>query len=177
MHQRLELVDPVSAAKLHPNDLRRIVRALEVHHTTGQPISHQQLQFDEALSADECRVYVLDWPRPSLHSRINDRVTRMFEAGFVEEVRSILERFGELGPTAKQAVGYREVQQHLQNEFTLERAIEATRTRTRQFAKRQYTWFRSLHECQWVARDDQEEPSGVATRILEMDRNAPVSDG
>lgn len=166
LHQRLQLVDPLSAAKLHPNDLRRIVRALEVHHLTGQPISHHQLQFDEGRASETCRVFVLDWPRAKLHQRINDRVERMFENGLVAEVQQILKQYGSLSSTARQAVGYAEVQRLLRGEASIERTIQATQARTRQFAKRQITWFRSLSECRWLARDDQTTTEQLLDRIV-----------
>ena len=100
LYQRLQQVDPLSAAKLHPNDKRRIIRALEVYRATGRPISHLQTQFEEGRSANRCRVFVLGWPRDVLHGRINRRVEAMFAAGFVDEVRGLLDRHGELSRTA-----------------------------------------------------------------------------
>ncbi len=166
LHRRLQLVDPLSAAKLHPHDVRRIVRALEVYRTTGQPISHLQLQFDEGSPADACRVFVLDWPRPVLHERIDERVTRMFEAGLVDEVRGLLARFGTLSRTARQAVGYQEAIAELAGDLSREQAMQATRTRTRQFAKRQLTWFRSLSECRWISRSAEQPAEDVVEQIL-----------
>lgn len=155
LHARLQQVDPLSAARLHPRDVRRIVRALEVYTATGQPISHQQLQFDEGTPAERCRVFVLDWPRKVLHERINARVSQMFASGLVEEVARLLDHHGTLGPTAVQAVGYREVERHLRDGVPLEVTIRTTQARTRQFAKRQLTWFRSLCECRWMPCSDQ----------------------
>ena len=114
LHERLSQVDPLSAAKLHKNDVRRIIRALEVYKITGAPISHQQLQFDEGVPGDRCRVFVLGWPRGALHRRIDARVEWMFSAGLIDEVRGLLDRFGALGRTASQAVGYREAIAHVQ---------------------------------------------------------------
>lgn len=165
LHQRLEQVDPLSAAKLHPHDKRRIVRALEVYKITGQPISHLQTQFDEGRDAAQCKVFVLDWPRPRLHERIDARVEHMFQAGLVDEVRGLLARFGQLSRTASQAVGYREVIEHLQGQQDLPDTIEAIKTRTRQFARRQETWFRSLSECRRIERRDDEDAAQVAQRI------------
>jgi tRNA dimethylallyltransferase len=167
LHRRLELVDPLSASRLHPHDVRRIVRALEVYRLTGQPISHQQLQFDEGTPAEQCRVFVLEWPRGELHTRINDRVARMYEAGLVAEVQSLLDRFGTLSRTARQAVGYEEVIRHLQVGVPLEATIKATQARTRQFAKRQITWFRSLCECRWIARDRGTAVTELVDRIVQ----------
>jgi tRNA dimethylallyltransferase len=108
LHKRLSFVDPLSADKLHPNDTRRIIRALEVYRATGTPISHFQMQFDEGRAADACRVFVLSWPRPDLHMRIDERVEQMFEAGLIEEAEMLLDKYGELSRTAMQAVGYQE---------------------------------------------------------------------
>ena len=119
LHKRLEQVDPLSAAKLHPHDKRRIIRALEVYKLTGQPISHQQVHFDESAPADSCNVFVLSWPRADLHRRIEERVETMFAAGLESEVASLLERYSTLSRTASQAVGYREVIDYLNGAATL----------------------------------------------------------
>ncbi len=168
LHKRLEQVDPLSAAKLHPNDKRRIIRALEVCRATGQPISHLQTQFDEGLPADQCKVVVLNWPREILHERINSRVDVMFAEGFVQEVTGLLERHGSLSRTASQAVGYCEVIAHVRGESDLESTIEAVKARTRQFARRQDTWFRSLSECRSFPLEGELEGQDVAARIVEM---------
>src|SRR5436190_13031148 len=115
LHERLQLIDPLLAAKLHPNDKRRIIRGLEVYRQTGQRLSHLQMQFDEARPATAVRVFVLAWPREELHRRIDARVEQMFAAGLVEEVRGLVARYGALSRTAVQAVGYREVLDYLQS--------------------------------------------------------------
>lgn len=166
LHQRLELVDPLSAEKLHVHDKRRIIRALEVYRLTGTPISHLQTQFDEATPAAECKVFVLSWPRPALHERINRRVDAMFRAGLVAEVDSIVAEFGDLSRTASQAVGYREVLDHIRRGCEMPETVEAVKTRTRQFARRQETWFRSLEECRFVPQDDETSEREMAERIL-----------
>lgn len=168
LYQRLRQVDPLSAAKLHPHDKRRIIRALEVHRATGRPISHLQTQFEDARPADRCRVFVLRWPRDMLHERINRRVEAMFAAGFVDEVRTLLERHGELSRTALQAVGYREVIGHLRGEQDLAATIEAVKARTRQFARHQETWFRNLSECRFVPLQEGRSDEQVAEQILEL---------
>ena len=171
LHDRLAQVDPLSATKLDANDVRRIIRALEVYKTTGQPISHLQEQFDVAHRAEQCRVFALDWPRPELHKRIDTRVDQMFADGLVQEVEQLIAAEDGLGRTSSQAVGYREVMEHLEGRATLEEAIERTKTRTRQFAKRQMTWFRSLEECRWVALNSRMEPVEVARQIREEGQN------
>lgn len=165
LHARLALVDPLAAAKLHPNDKRRIIRALEVHRQTGQPLSHRQTQFDEGLPAERCKVFVLQWPREELHRRIEQRVDRMFAAGLVDEVRGLVEQYGSLSRTAAQAVGYREVLEHLRGEATLEETVEKVKARTRQFARRQETWFRGLSECTFVPQSEATSPASMAEEI------------
>ena len=167
LRSRLEQVDPLSAAKLHPNDKRRMIRALEVYKLTGLPISHYQVQFEE-IGTDVCKqAFVLSWDRASLHERINRRVDLMFDAGLVEEVCRLREQYECLSKTALQGVGYREVLQYLDEELTLEEAIEQTKIRTRRFARRQETWFRGLEECQWVAIDDESVDEEIVEQMLE----------
>jgi len=165
LHRRLAEVDPVAAAKLHPNDTRRLIRALEVYHKTGRPISQLQQQFDSGRPAEACRVFVLDRSREELYARINDRVEAMFAAGLVEEVRGLLARERPPGRTAGQAVGYREVIEHLRGKRDLPETIDLVKTHTRQLAKRQWTWFRSLSECRFVAVAGQIDPAETALQI------------
>jgi tRNA dimethylallyltransferase len=165
LHARLAQVDPLSAARLHPGDTRRVIRALEVWEKTGRSITDLQQQFDRARPADECRVFVLDWPRDELQQRINQRVEAMFAGGLVEEVRGLLERYQALSHTAAQAVGYREVVEHLHGVCNLSDTKDLVKIRTRQFAKRQLTWFRSLSECRLVVRATRNDLGQVVARI------------
>lgn len=166
LHAQLAAVDPLAAERLHPNDTRRLVRALEVYEKTGQPISHWQQQFDLARPAEACKVFVLDWPREVLYARIDARVEQMFAAGLVAEVETVLAAGKTFGRTAGQALGYREVLEHLAGQRNLAETIELVKTRTRQFAKRQLTWFRSLSECRWIPLDEKPSPAEVAERVL-----------
>jgi tRNA dimethylallyltransferase len=156
LHQQVAAIDPAAAAKLHANDERRLIRALEVFQLTGRPISEHQRQFDQPRAEATGRVFVLDWPREELHRRIDERVDAMLAAGLVEEIRRLTESPHVLSRTARQALGYREV---------LEGTIEAIKPRTRQFAKRQMTWFRSLEECKWIKLSGEPDPRRVAMRI------------
>ena len=154
LHARLAAVDPRTARRLHPRDTRRVIRALEVFEKTGRGITELQQQFDRARPAGECRVFVLDWPRPQLGQRIDRRVEAMFAAGLVDEVRRLSASPTPPGRTASQAVGYREVIEHLRGVRDLSETVELVKLRTRQFAKRQMTWFRSLSECRFVEMSD-----------------------
>ncbi|TWT88596.1 IPP transferase [Pseudobythopirellula maris] len=167
LHERLALVDPLAANQIHPNDSRRIVRALEVYRVTGQPISHQQEEFEEGRPAEACRVFVLQRPREEQHGRIEARVEEMIAEGLVDEVRALTADGNELGRTASQAVGYQEVIEHLAGDSDLPTTIERIKTRTRRFAKRQGAWFRGLSECRFVDLEPEEAPETIAGRIVE----------
>lgn len=168
LHARLALVDPLSASKLHPHDTRRIVRALEVFRATGQPISHLQLQFDEGRPAGDRRAFWLAWEREALHGRIEERVDRMIEQGLVEETRGLLDKHGGLGRTASQAVGYRELIHRFEDGSPLPETIETIKARTRQFARRQETWFRSLRELTRIEMKADATPEAVADEIVRL---------
>lgn len=166
LHERLEQVDPVAASLIHPNDTRRIVRALEVYRATGMPISHQQMEFDEGRPAEACRVFVLRRPRDEQRARIDARVEDMLERGLVDEVRRLTSDGRQLGRTASQAVGYREVIDCLAGKYDAETMLARIKTRTRQFAKRQGVWFRSLSECRFVEVAEGAESDAIADGIV-----------
>ncbi len=166
LYNRLQQVDPLAASHIHPNDTRRLIRALEVYRATGQPISHQQLQFEDETPAEECRVFVLRRERAELHARIEGRVEAMAECGLVEEVRSLIVNGRELGRTARQAVGYREALAHLAGEYDRDEMIARITYRTRRFAKRQGTWFRSLSECRFVDVTGELDATATAEKIV-----------
>jgi len=165
LQKKLAAVDPPSAAKLHANDVRRLIRALEVHELTGVPISEHQKHFEHARAEAQGRVFVIDWPRERMMMRINERVDAMMAAGLVDEVRRLQATGPGLGRTARQALGYREVLEHLAERITHKQMVEAAKTHTRQFAKRQLTWFRSLGECQWVSIFGDFDPRKTARKI------------
>jgi tRNA dimethylallyltransferase len=146
LHARLNEIDPATAARLHPHNRRRIIRALEVLHATGRPLCDWQSEHDRP--AIGTRVFALDRRRAELHERIDRRVVEMFAAGFVDEVRVLASGPRPMGTTASQAVGYREVLDHLAGRAGLAETIERVQVRTRQFAKRQATWFRGLAEVE-----------------------------
>jgi tRNA dimethylallyltransferase len=154
LHQRLAAVDPRTAARLHPNDVRRVVRALEVHTLTGKPISDWQKTWDTPAFAndpatapprEQIPAVVLELPREELYDRINQRVEVMLAAGWSDEVRRLRGLPNPLSREARQALGYREILTHLEGAGPgWGETIELIKTHTRQFAKRQLTWFRHL---------------------------------
>jgi tRNA dimethylallyltransferase len=137
----LERVDPAAAARIHPNDERRTIRALEVFRQTGTPISAHQKQWD-ADRPDTGRVLIgLDWPSQLINPRINTRVRAMMDRGLLEETRTLLPR---LGRQAREALGYKQLIDHLEGRCSLDEAIERIKIETRRFAKNQRTWLKRL---------------------------------
>jgi tRNA dimethylallyltransferase len=157
LHARLARADPASAARLHVNDVRRVIRALEVWELTGRPISAWQTQWREASFGHEPggtpRVLWLDLPRPELYARIDARVDQMLADGLVEEVQALRRLPLPLSREASQALGYKEILAYLNGHDSLDAAAERIRTRSRNYAKRQVTWFRHLPECLPVSRE------------------------
>lgn len=165
LHQRLALHDPPTAARLHPNDYKRIERALEVWELTGIPLSSHLGQWEQqpVLAAVVC---VLTWPREELDKRINERVGRMFDTGLLEEVQRI-QATGGFGTQSAQAVGYREAVAVLDGSLTRSAAVDLVQRRTRQFARKQLTWFRSIKEACWIEARSGDSAESLAPRVLE----------
>ena len=150
LHKRLQQVDPLSAHKLPATDTRRITRALEVAYLTGVPISHRQTQHEHLNANRTPTLIALSWPRETLHQRIQQRVESMFQVGLVGEVQSLLDQHQALSRTAATAVGYREVIAHLCNDIPINETKQRVLFHTRQLARRQETWFRSLPTLQSI---------------------------
>lgn len=155
LHGELAAIDPASAARLHENDRKRVVRALEVWRQTGRPLSQWQTQWRGA-GARPLRLVALRLPAGLLAERIAQRTRQLFAAGWEQEVRELLARGG-LGPTAAQALGYAEVLRLVRGELGREQAIEAVSAATRRFARKQRTWLRGFAE-----RVEIEAPRGEA---------------
>ena len=165
LHDKLAACDPVTAARLHPNDMRRIIRALEVFEITGRPISEDQQHHPLSLADRPRAVVWLEPPREWLRARIDLRVDQMMSDGWLEETRELMKLQPPPSRTACQALGYRELIDHLNGQLTLEAAVEQIKISTRQFAKRQHTWFRNLEECCPLAMTGLESPGQIADRI------------
>ncbi len=152
LHERLRAVDPEAAARILPDNGRRIVRALEVVEITGRPFT-ASLPSREYADAHALQIGV-DIDRPSLDARIERRVAAMFDAGLVQEVERLLAAGLAEGRTAREAIGYRQVMAHLRGEVTLDQARDQTTRATRRFARRQDSWFRKDPRIHWVGFDD-----------------------
>lgn len=157
LHRRLTAVDPATAEKLHPNDNRRVIRALEVYEQSKRTISEQAAQTPEKMIYD-ATIVGLTMPRPLLYERIEKRVDRMMDAGLVSEVESLLSRG--VSPEAKsmQSLGYRQIVSYLRGEISFAEAVMLIKQETRRYAKRQMTWFRREQEITWF---DTMEAGGV----------------
>lgn len=154
LHERLRQVDPAAAHRLHPNDRLRMIRALEVFHLTGAPISARQVETltPEHARYDACFI-VLNAERDALYARIDARVDAMIAAGFVAEVAELRRRgyHRELHPM--QSLGYKEIGEFLAGERDLASAVTLIKRNTRHYAKRQLTWFRKYADAQWLPAD------------------------
>ncbi|MHC4923714.1 MAG: tRNA dimethylallyltransferase, partial [Planctomycetota bacterium] len=169
LHARLKEVDPPSAERIHATDLRRLVRALEVHAITGRPLSEQQTQWTDLEPRHPHRIVALRRPRADLHDRIARRVAAMADEGFVEEVRRLVESPKGLGRTASQAIGYREIAAWIRGEFPdLESALEKTRTRTNRLARMQETWLRRFPGVRFLDVTKDEATNSIANRAHEL---------
>jgi tRNA dimethylallyltransferase len=165
LHARLAKIDPILAARLFPHDRRRVIRALEVFELTGQPLSHHQQQHDTRAPAS-VQVFALDPPRPVLHQRINRRVLQFFDSGLIDEVRRLRSDPRSIGSIAVQGIGYAEVLELLADRMTLPQTIDRIQARTRQFAKRQSTWFRNLQEVAPFPIAPEADPETIARQLL-----------
>ena len=165
LRQRLERADPAAAGRIHPNDRRRTIRALEVFEQSGQRLSDLQRHWPGAASASARRgsqladvcIIGLDFSVEAINRRINARVRAMVEAGLVDEVRSLWQERA-LGRNAREALGYKQIIKHLEGECSLDEAIEQVKIRTRQYAKQQRSWLRRFRQIQpslWIDATDQ----------------------
>lgn len=148
LHDELAQVDPVTADRLHVNDARRVIRALEVYRLTGTPFSQQPIV--ETEPPFDYRVATLTMDRTILYDRINHRVDQMLDAGLIDEVKGLLASGVPAGAQALKAIGYKEIISYLEGDWTLEKAIDELKKGTRHYAKRQLTWMRREEDVLWV---------------------------
>ncbi|HEX8465549.1 MAG TPA: tRNA (adenosine(37)-N6)-dimethylallyltransferase MiaA [Abditibacterium sp.] len=156
MHAKLATFDAEAAARLHPNDSFRVLRALEV--ALGQPRTSVS-----ALPSFAPHIFGIEWPREVLYQRINARVESMMQAGFLEELRGLVARFGAAAP-ALSGVGYQQMKPVLEDESRLGEGLELWKRDTRRYAKRQMTWFRHQLDVTWL--DGNSELSAMAGAVL-----------
>ncbi len=144
LHDRLRAVDPESAERIHFNNTKRVIRALEVYEFTGKPITEHQSESRQIPAPYRYLVFFLDMEREELYNRIDKRVDRMVQAGLIDEVKALLQMGYQPGSTAMQGLGYKEMIRYLEGEITFEEAIYILKRDTRHYAKRQITWFKAV---------------------------------
>ena len=171
LYQRLKEIDPVTARRLHPNDLFRVIRALEVWECSGKPMSAQQLAHGFREKPLLIQKIGLRRPRSELHERINRRVESMMKQGFLEEVQILLRRG--YGPHLKsmQSLGYRHLLQYILNGVELSVAVRTMKRDTRRYAKRQMTWFRRDQEITWFCPEQVQDIVRLGRQFLDQPRS------
>ena len=164
LHSRLAKADPQAAERIHPNDQRRIIRALEVFELTGKPISSLQTQFEAQNVSHGWRIIGLRREKADASGRINARVKRMIDGGLVDEVEGLLAEDMPLSRQAACAIGYAEIIEHLQDSLTLDEAVERIKVNTRRLAKGQRTWFKTFKDVNWLDIDPDEPVESMLKR-------------
>ncbi len=164
--EKLSEVDPAAAQKIHPNNVGRVARALEVYHTTGIPISaHQERSRTKPSPYALCMMALSFRDRQKLYDRINLRVSLMVQQGLEQEARQLIQKG--YGATSFQAIGYKEMGAYLAGEETLEEACEHIRQESRRYAKRQLTWFRRDERYHWFYAEDYEDREQMYQQMAE----------
>ena len=173
---RLREVDPESAAKLHENDHKRIIRALESFHATGEPLSVVNARGrEQPLNYRPCIIGIAPEKREVLYSRIDRRVNEMIRGGLIEEARALFAR-PVLSSTARQAIGYKELLPYLEDGAPLEPCVEQLKQNTRRYAKRQLTWFRNDPEVHWIWYDQNVNFRLILQNSREIFRDCVIMD-
>ncbi|MFD1884257.1 tRNA (adenosine(37)-N6)-dimethylallyltransferase MiaA [Paenibacillus wenxiniae] len=167
LHDRLATIDPKTADRLHPNDQRRIIRALEVHHLTGVKLS-DQLASQTRTSPYELCIVGLTMDREMLYKRIEARIDQMLDEGLLDEVQHLLNLGYTPGMVAMQGLGYKEIATYLTGGTSLKEAVVLLKRDTRRFAKRQLSWFRHMHDIHWVDVTDVENKEGHIDKVYDI---------
>ncbi|HJC66066.1 MAG: tRNA (adenosine(37)-N6)-dimethylallyltransferase MiaA [Lachnospiraceae bacterium] len=154
LHSLLQQADPQSADQIHPNNIKRVVRALEYFRQTGEPFSLHNQRERERCSPYHFLYYVICSDRKNLYERIDRRVDAMMADGLVGEVQALKKRGVKRGMTSMQGLGYKEILDYLDGTCSLEEAVYVLKRDTRHFAKRQITWFRREREVRWLKLED-----------------------
>lgn len=166
LYARLGLVDPDAAARLHPNDEAKVIRALEVHQLTGQPISVTQQQHGFHDAPFSTLLIGLHRPKEALYRRIEERIDWQLAHGMVEETRSLLDRGYGRHLGAMKGLGYRQVATYLAGECDYDEMVRRFKRDTRRFAKRQMTWFRAEPGIRWLPVDEEEPLERTVDRVV-----------
>jgi len=167
LYEKLKTIDPTSAAKMYPQNWKRVIRALEVYNLTGRKISELHKEYAREVNIKYFQ-FGLNWERDILYERINNRVDEMIKNGLVEEVKSLLEKGFSKELNALNTVGYKEIISYLDKKISLERAVELIKRNTRHFAKRQLTWFNADKRIHWFKINSENQLNEISNSIIEL---------
>ncbi len=165
LHEKLKQIDPEAAEKIHENDIKRVIRAIEVFEHTNKPISYHREMSRQEPPPHRYLTFGLRMDRQKLYERIEKRVDLMFEKGLVDEVEKLAEKGFNRKTTAMQGLGYKEVFAYLSGEATLEETKDILKRDTRRYAKRQITWFKRLENAQWLDINEDTSMAELAKNI------------
>jgi tRNA dimethylallyltransferase len=164
-YEELKKVDPLSASEMLPQNWKRVMRAIEVYNLTGIPIWKFQRDYKRETNINFIQ-FGIEWPREILYDNINNRVVSMISDGLVNEVKSILKAGYNSNLNSLNTVGYKEIISYLQNEISLDRAVELIKRNTRRYAKRQLTWFRKDKRINWIKIQSEEQLKEIPDYII-----------
>jgi len=167
LHELLVNVDSEAAAKIHKNNVKRVIRALEVCHITGKKFSEMNTDIRKPSEKYNCIIIGLEMDRDILYQRINKRVDIMVENGLIEEVKSLLDKDYDRNLVSLQGIGYKEIIDYLEGKTTKQDAIDILKTNTRRFAKRQFTWFKADSNIKWFDLTNLDEIDKVINSIYD----------
>lgn len=169
LYEELKKVDPISAEKIHPNNLKRVIRALEVYYITGKPISQLQQAIKPEIDFKTVQVG-LNWDRKKLYKRIEQRVDEMIKAGLIDEVKKLRELGYDKNLNSLQTVGYKEVFDYLDGLISYDEMIRLIKRNSRRYAKRQLTWFRQDKRIIWLDVDEDTDFDELAEKVVQIYR-------
>ena len=154
LHDRLREVDPESAETIHPNNVKRVIRALEYYHQTGLPISRHNMEQRQKTSPYNLAYFVLNDDRANLYRRIDLRIDQMLQEGLIDEVKNLKEQGCHKNMVSMQGLGYKEILSFLDGSYSYDEAVYVLKRDTRHFAKRQITWFKREKEVEWFDKQE-----------------------
>jgi len=167
LHQKLKEVDSVSAFRIHSNNVKRVIRAMEYYHQTGQPISKHNDEQRQRTSPYHYQYFVLNDYRELLYEKINKRIDIMIEQGLIDEVRWLLSQGYSRNLVSMQGLGYKEIAAYLEDEYSLDEAVDILKRDTRHFAKRQMTWFKREKDVTWIHKYEYDSKDSILKALFE----------
>lgn len=176
LHEQLKKIDPVSAEKIHANNIKRVIRALEFYKQTGKKISEHNEMEQKKESPYNFAYFVLTQNRKVLYERIDKRVDNMVKHGLIQEVQSLYEKGYQKNLVSMQGLGYKEILSYLEGNCTLEEAVYILKRDTRHFAKRQITWFKREKEVTWLDKQNKTEDEILALLEQELKKKLILKD-